>query len=369
VAPDPNNLGQTASEVPASEAQLIGLLDTVQTRLASLGLQLQTLNKDLRDNQAAIASANVTLAAREAGLARIEQQLADLDVQVSEARAELRARAVAAYMDPPAEGFADLVLHVRQPSDLVALQGFWDSLVDAQSRSVKKLTSLQHQAAKAAMDAVKARDLASRQRQSVTDQETRLKALQSTYVDIQRQSQEQQSQQTALLGQAAAQKAVFEAAVQQQQAESDAIAALLRQVEVDGGPAIPAASGLLGIPIPGAPITSPFGPRIDPILGGVGFHPGVDFGARMGTPIEAAGDGIVVWAGPNGGYGNCTIIDHGHGLATLYAHQSRILVQVGDQVTRSQIIGQVGTTGDSTGPHLHFEVRVNGTPVDPLPYL
>jgi murein DD-endopeptidase MepM/ murein hydrolase activator NlpD len=101
----------------------------------------------------------------------------------------------------------------------------------------------------------------------------------------------------------------------------------------------------------------------------MGFHPGVDFGANFGTPIQAAGDGTVVWAGPNGGYGNCTIVDHGHGMATLYAHQSSILVHVGDQVTHGQVIGQVGSTGYSTGPHLHFEVRINGTPVDPVPYL
>jgi murein DD-endopeptidase MepM/ murein hydrolase activator NlpD len=132
---------------------------------------------------------------------------------------------------------------------------------------------------------------------------------------------------------------------------------------------VPAANGLLGIPIPGAVITGGFGPRSDPFTGAAGFHPGVDFGARYGVPIEAAADGIVVWAGPNAGYGNCTIIDHGHDLATLYAHQSNIIVKVGDLVTRGEVIGQVGSTGYSTGPHLHFEVRVNGTPVNPVPYL
>ena len=89
----------------------------------------------------------------------------------------------------------------------------------------------------------------------------------------------------------------------------------------------------------------------------------------MGTPIHAAADGVVVWAGPRGGYGNCTIIDHGNSLATLYGHQSVIGVTVGQHVTRNQVIGKVGSTGMSTGPHLHFEVRVNGVPVDPLQYL
>ena len=78
---------------------------------------------------------------------------------------------------------------------------------------------------------------------------------------------------------------------------------------------------------------------------------------------------MIVSAGPYGGYGNATIIDHGGGLATLYGHQSAILVSAGEHVTRGEVIGRVGCTGDCTGPHLHFEVRVNGTPVNPVPYL
>ena len=88
-----------------------------------------------------------------------------------------------------------------------------------------------------------------------------------------------------------------------------------------------------------------------------------------GTPIRAAADGVVVFAGGRGGYGNATIIDHGNSLATLYAHQSSILLGDGQRVTRGQVIGLVGSTGFATGPHLHFEVRINGVPVDPLPYL
>jgi murein DD-endopeptidase MepM/ murein hydrolase activator NlpD len=83
----------------------------------------------------------------------------------------------------------------------------------------------------------------------------------------------------------------------------------------------------------------------------------------------AARSGEVVFAGWRGGYGNCTIIDHGGGLATLYAHQSEIGVSEGDEVGRGEVIGAAGSTGYATGPHLHFEVRLNGTPVDPLPYL
>jgi len=118
-----------------------------------------------------------------------------------------------------------------------------------------------------------------------------------------------------------------------------------------------------------APITSLFGPRVHPIFGTVRMHTGIDFGATSGTPIRAAAAGRVVQAGAMSGYGNVVVIDHGGGLATLYAHQSRVAVAAGTQVQAGQVIGYVGATGYATGPHLHFEVRINGTPVDPMPYL
>ena len=127
--------------------------------------------------------------------------------------------------------------------------------------------------------------------------------------------------------------------------------------------------GIFTLPIPGAPLGSPYGMRIDPLTGGGGFHPGVDFEASAGTPIHAAGAGLVVIAGDCGGYGNCVVIDHGARLATVYGHQSALIVKVGDHVTAGQVIGLVGSTGMSTGPHLHFEVRLRGIPIDPVPTL
>jgi murein DD-endopeptidase MepM/ murein hydrolase activator NlpD len=99
------------------------------------------------------------------------------------------------------------------------------------------------------------------------------------------------------------------------------------------------------------------------------MHTGIDISAGTGTSIRAASAGTVVSAGWRGGYGKCVVISHSGGLATLYAHQSEILVEVGQTVKRGEVIGKVGSTGYSTGPHLHFEVRANGSPVDPMGYL
>lgn len=118
-----------------------------------------------------------------------------------------------------------------------------------------------------------------------------------------------------------------------------------------------------------APTSSPFGWRMHPILGYRRFHAGLDFAASYGSKIRAADSGTVIFAGWYGGYGRAVIIDHGNGMTTLYGHTSELYVSEGQAVERGQAIAAVGSTGFSTGPHLHFEVRRNGTPVDPANYL
>jgi murein DD-endopeptidase MepM/ murein hydrolase activator NlpD len=116
-------------------------------------------------------------------------------------------------------------------------------------------------------------------------------------------------------------------------------------------------------------ITAGFGERLDPLSGEGAFHAGMDISAPIGTEVESTGNGIVLSAEPDAGYGNSVLIDHGFGIATRYGHLSRIDVVVGQEVKRGQIIGAVGVTGRTTGPHLHYEVHVHETPVNPAKYL
>ena len=123
------------------------------------------------------------------------------------------------------------------------------------------------------------------------------------------------------------------------------------------------------LPVTTGFFSSNFGWRIDPFTGQRAMHEGVDFAAEPGTPIKAAAGGIVIYSENNPSYGNMIEIDHGNGLVSRYAHASKRLVKEGDVVLRGQKIGEVGSTGRSTGPHLHFEVLLNGTPQNPTRYL
>jgi murein DD-endopeptidase MepM/ murein hydrolase activator NlpD len=124
-------------------------------------------------------------------------------------------------------------------------------------------------------------------------------------------------------------------------------------------------SARIGLPVHGR-MTSPFGERFHPILGYVRFHKGVDLAASAGTPIAAAADGKVVGAGWHGGYGEQVAIAHADGIETTYGHMSRIAAHIGQVVRKGEVIGWVGSTGLSTGPHVHFEVTRNGRPVNPM---
>ena len=123
-------------------------------------------------------------------------------------------------------------------------------------------------------------------------------------------------------------------------------------------------------PVPGySRVSSPFGYRIHPVLGTKKLHTGMDIPAPTGTPAVAVDSGTVIYSGVQGSYGNTVMIRHDNGLVSLYAHNSVLVVKVGDRVKKGQVVTKVGSTGRSTGPHVHFEIRVNGTPQNPLNYL
>lgn len=150
---------------------------------------------------------------------------------------------------------------------------------------------------------------------------------------------------------------------------SKELEAMIRQIQ-GGGSNASIGTGTYSWPTPGySRVTSDFGMRYHPILKVRKLHTGIDIGAPSGVSILAADGGTVLYSGWNNAYGQMVIIDHGAGMSTLYAHQSKLLVSKGASVSKGQVIGKVGSTGWSTGAHLHFEVRINGTPVNPRSYV
>ncbi|MFZ0324108.1 MAG: peptidoglycan DD-metalloendopeptidase family protein [Actinomycetes bacterium] len=165
--------------------------------------------------------------------------------------------------------------------------------------------------------------------------------------------------------QRAAERARYNKLVAAQQALQQQIAAAVSSGTVSSGNGVP--SGEFLWPVPG-PMVQGVGWRVHPVYGYRSCHTGIDIAAGTGTPIEAAASGTVIWTNPDDGgpYGNNTLIDHGNGMSTFYAHQNAFAVSAGETVTKGQVIGYVGSTGYATGPHLHFEIHVNGVPYDPM---
>lgn len=180
---------------------------------------------------------------------------------------------------------------------------------------------------------------------------------------IEARKQEQQ----AFLDTAVNERDAAEQAYRELQETSRRIERMLQSIQ-SGNREAAGASGAMMWPVQGV-ITSPFGWRTHPIFGTSIFHSGLDIGVDYGEPVKAADGGIVVEAGWMGGYGKAVIIDHGGGISTLYGHNSELLVGAGQRIGKGQVIALAGSTGYSTGPHVHFEVRKNGEPVNPYNYL
>lgn len=187
--------------------------------------------------------------------------------------------------------------------------------------------------------------------------------------EIQNQKREIQKQteiKEKILKEITQERAFYEQALRELEETSREIEQWIKKLEAERKIRYPAVwRGLFQMPVNGE-ITSGFGYRIHPIFKIRKFHTGIDIGAEYGAPVVAAEEGIVIFSGWWGGYGKVVIIDHGGGIVTLYAHCSSLLVFAGQKVRRGEMIARVGSTGISTGPHLHFEVRKNGVPVNPL---
>lgn len=343
-----------------------------QSELASIQSQRQQLQKEIKSGKAVVNDLNKQIKSLEnqINLSQLEineigvnikqtqtqideaiRQLGALQEDIAQQNTELNARLRTMYKNGSV-GFLDVLLGSRGINDLMTnldrVQRIYDNdkevlqTLQAEHKEIDEqknyLIGLQTKL-KAAQDDVKAKQ----------------DALNSDKAEINEKQKEAASDVKALEEQENALNA-----------EANALISEIRKLSGGGT----YAGGSMLWPVPGVSrITSQFGYRIHPILGYKKLHTGIDIGAASGTTIIAANSGTVIKAGWNNSYGNMVMVDHGGGIVTLYAHASSLLVSAGTTVSAGQAIAKVGSTGMSTGPHLHFEVRVNGNYVDPLGYV
>ncbi len=353
----------TAAEDAAARAAFVGLsgdqrqllrrlqatrdaLATARGEVLMLAVQLATAQQRLADADAAMRSAVADVADATRTLTRLHGELADL------ARATYRRldRTIA-FSTVNAHDRAELN---RARTYAQAPEAMLDTMVERARATKRRLLAAKARAAQAWAKAETFRATV----QSALDRQREV----LTAAD--RASAAAVEAATAALGSGV----TLLAQVADPHFGPDSITATLAASEAgQGGPLT--LFGAFRLPVPGAPLGSPYGTRVDPLTGSIGYHPGVDFQAAAGAEVHAAAAGTVVIAGDCGGYGTCVVIDHGHSLATVSAHLRQTLVTVGEPVADGQVVGRVGSTGRSTGPHLHFEVRLHGAPIDPIPTL
>lgn len=361
-----DDLAETKHERRDTRAQL-QRIDGRQTRLAA---QLAKLTADLDSAEGRLREAEQALRRTQVEIDANRDELAVTRRDLSEREDLLRARARASYMHGGVN-YAEAVLDIDTANELGTSLQYMRTMITEDTDKVEEISTLKREfeamiARLADLEA--AQDDARAQREAERDKVARLVAGKR---EVEAQLAAQEKEHEALLATLDSDAEGYRAAIDDMESESRSIAARLAELAGSGGGgAVSTRRSASGFQWPvNAPITSGFGYRMHPVLGYARLHTGIDFGAGIGTPIVAAAGGVVVSAGWTGGYGNAVIISHGGGIATLYGHQSRLAVGTGAHVSRGQVIGYVGTTGLSTGPHLHFEVRVNGTPVDPRGYL
>ena len=377
--------GTAAGDPGTDKARIDGRIDTLRGRaaaadqkagvlteqLSAVAGQVRELEAGVRAQQARLsvlrgqlAGARARLAALDGTIARQTQRLGRLrgEYRVALSRLEQRVRELYMTDGPDAlafvlgtASFADLIDNVdllnrigRQDERIAArVKASRDGVADARRRTKAARVEAAHVEAAVAS--------ATSEQQGVV---SRLVASRDALVAARRDK-------SATLASIRDDRASTLAEIDALEEQSAVLAERIRQAQQQSSSVpvvVPSGSGVLGWPVSG-PVTSGFGLRWGRM------HEGIDIAVAEGTPVRAAGAGTVIYAGWMGGYGNLVVVDHGNGLSTAYAHNSSLGVGVGQSVTAGQVVSYSGNTGNSTGPHVHFEVRVNGSAVDPLGYL
>jgi len=350
----------------SNPAALTSELHRLQHRREGYLSNLRVVKERQRRVKRELRQINTTLSQTEAHLSEVRQDVKEARGNLTQAVHEYHS--AEARLSGHREDVSDRLVAIYELGEVRPLEVLLEatSFTDFMNRVyllnqvVERDSELldQFQAAEAAAD--QHRDNAAAEERKVSDLQNQVAAEKNRVSDWRDATQEKSDR-------IAAQRAAYERGLAELEENSRQVTAMLQRLErsrIGQSATVKPWRGGLVRPVEGR-IVSGFGYRTHPIFRVRKMHTGIDIASPSGTPIHAAAGGSVVWAGRWGGYGNCVIVDHGGGLATLYAHCSRLAVGEGQTVKQGQTVGYVGSTGLATGPHLHFEVRRNGRPVDP----
>ena len=346
----------------AKKAQAASQLDTLKANDAELeaavkaldaGVAIEAANTDAA--QQALKAAERSLTSAQARLAATEAKMADLRVKVSEA-------AVRAYVHPGGDTLLEIV-RSKDLGEASRRQALLAHVVSSDRDIVDQMRAARQDEQMEKENLAEAASVAADRKKAAAEKLSGLEKARNDQVKLKNALDARIEQVTSEVAALSREEATLSALIRARQAppESPAAAAAAPAAAANAPAAKVGGSGVAW-PTNGS-VTSGFGYRWGSL------HAGIDIANGVGTPIRAAKGGTVILAGWNGGYGNCIVIDHGGGFSTLYGHMTRLRASDGQRVSQGDLIGDMGSTGNSTGSHLHFETRVNGSPQDPSRYL
>jgi murein DD-endopeptidase MepM/ murein hydrolase activator NlpD len=330
---------------------------TLESKAGDVSLKLNTLEADLALHQKRLDALN--------SLFRLQsKRFAFLEAEYAESIRTLNRRLVDIYESDQASTL-DVFLGAANVQEALDQVAFMTDIGVQDRRIATEVSHAKTQVKAARAKTKKVRATVQSEAKVITARTEQTRLVRNELLGARDQIASTKQQKLTDLSQLSASERAEAEEIDSLQASSAALTARIQAAQAQhsssGPSSTPSSSGLIW-PASG-PVTSPFGFRWGRM------HEGIDIGASYGSAIHAAASGTVIYCGWESGYGNLTVIDHGGNLATAYGHQSSIAVACGQQVSQGQVIGYVGSTGHSTGPHLHFEVRINGAPVDPMGYL
>ena len=373
----------TPAYIMAEDEDLTNQLDSIQqqvnqqnaakadaeTVIGSVSEQLRQIEEQLRQATAELGTIKEQRVAVENDITLNERQLAEAQKRLEGRESVFYKRVRDIYINGRLS-YLDVVIGSKDFSDFANRLEVLKRIIDSDITLINEIK--------------KERSEIEAHKQKLEADRAKLVELEKAALAKQAEIEQKKAERNVVLQKAQNDRATAMQAIEELNASSAQVSAMLKERQAARAVAAAAAAqssggqgasdnwvqgtGQLGWPVSGE-ITSPYGYRVHPIWGTTIYHSGIDIGVDEGTPVHAADGGVVVWSGWMGGYGYAVVIDHGNGLSTLYGHNSELAVDEGQSVAKGQVISYAGSTGNSTGPHVHFEVRANGDPVDPMGYL